>query len=86
MTRFRERSPEGTYLVSSYVTRTELDLGNKPTKKLLKKIILRAQKIFGFKFCKLQIQKNAFSMFITPPKGDEEKISEVMQAAIIFCL
>jgi hypothetical protein len=79
LTRYREKSPTGTYLISSYVVRAEIDLQNKATKKLLKKIILKAQKIFGFNFFKLQIQKNAFTMVITPGKGDSEKISVILQ-------
>jgi hypothetical protein len=79
MTRYREKSSEGTYIVSSYVLRTEYDLRNGTTKKLLKKVIKLAKQKFGFTFYKLQVQKNAFTMFITPEKGDPDKISEILQ-------
>jgi hypothetical protein len=79
MTRNRERSSTGTYLISSYVVRTETDLRNHTTKSMLSKVVKAARKRFKFRFSKLQIQKNAFSMYITPREGNEKEISEILQ-------
>ncbi|GMO46813.1 MAG: hypothetical protein Ta2G_02110 [Termitinemataceae bacterium] len=79
MKRYREKAPNGTYLISSAVVRLEADLTDPETKELLENVVERAKKRFEFEFCELQVQKNAFTMHITPKKGEGTEISKIFQ-------
>ncbi|GHV19549.1 hypothetical protein FACS189494_01440 [Spirochaetia bacterium] len=79
MTRYREKSQNGIYLISSYIVRTECDLKDKKTKKLFNKVVRRAKKRFNFEFSKLQVKKNSFVMLVKPKNGKGESIPEYFQ-------
>jgi hypothetical protein len=79
MTRDRELLPNGTYLVSSYIVRTEPDLRDEETQKMLEDILKKAADKFNFVFCEVKILKNAFSMHVTPKLGEGLKLPVIMQ-------
>ncbi|MDR2841830.1 MAG: hypothetical protein LBV52_01355, partial [Spirochaetaceae bacterium] len=62
MTRNRKLSLTATYVVSSYVVRTETDLEDDFTQKMFKAALKRAEEKFGFVTNKITFFNNAFSL------------------------
>jgi hypothetical protein len=80
MTRHRELQFATTsYIVSSYSSHVGVDLREMFARKLLIKVVNRAQKKFDFKLCRLKIETDHFVMTLTSPAGDGQLLPKILQ-------
>jgi hypothetical protein len=68
-----------SYIVSSYSSHVGVDLREKFARKLLTKVVNRAQKKIDFKLRRLKIEKDHFILTLTSPAGGGRLLPKILQ-------